>query len=83
MAKIWDKGHAIDALVERFTVGDDYLLDRRLVPADAVASIAHATMLASVGLLTADEAESLTDELKRIAHDGSTGAFTGGQPHGY
>jgi argininosuccinate lyase len=76
MAKIWDKGHAIDALVERFTVGDDYLLDRRLVPADAVASIAHATMLASVGLLTADEAESLTDELKRIAHDGSTGAFT-------
>ncbi|TVQ27423.1 MAG: argininosuccinate lyase [Spirochaetaceae bacterium] len=67
MAKIWDKGYSLDALVERFTVGDDYLLDRRLVASDAVASIAHAEMLAAVGLLADAERDDLVRELRAIA----------------
>ena len=76
MAKLWDKGYALDELIERFTVGEDYLLDRRLVAADAVASIAHARMLGSIGLLSASDLEGLERELGRVARvsvaDGSS-----------
>ncbi len=41
MAKLWDKGEALDQVLEAFTTGDDYLLDRHLVEADCVATIAH------------------------------------------
>jgi len=67
MAKLWDKGYSLDALIERFTVGNDYLLDRRLVAADAVASIAHARMLESIGVITAADASALQRELQAIA----------------
>ena len=30
MGKLWDKGEALDALIESFTVGEDYLLDNNL-----------------------------------------------------
>ena len=49
--KLWDKSEPLDALIERFTVGDDYQLDGALVAADCMASLAHATMLASIGVL--------------------------------
>lgn len=75
MAKLWDKGYELDSLIERFTVGRDYLLDRGLVAADAVASIAHARMLASIGILTAEELDALTAELRRIAEEGAAGTF--------
>ncbi|MCG8479195.1 MAG: argininosuccinate lyase [Spirochaetales bacterium] len=75
MAKLWDKGYELDAAVERFTVGRDYLLDRELVVADAAASIAHARMLEGIGILTAEERLSLETELRRIAADGAEGAL--------
>ena len=40
--KLWDKGYELNREIESFTVGDDYLLDRRLVKYDCAASIAHA-----------------------------------------
>ena len=52
MSKLWDKGVALDALVERYTVGRDYLLDQDLVNADCLASMAHAAMLAKIGILS-------------------------------
>ena len=67
MAKLWDKGYSLDALIERFTVGTDYILDRRLVAADAVASIAHARMLDTVGLLREGDLPALERELREIA----------------
>ena len=67
MAKLWDKGYSLDALIERFTVGTDYILDRRLVAADAVASIAHARMLDAVGLLREGDLPALERELREIA----------------
>ncbi|MFW5643158.1 MAG: argininosuccinate lyase [Alkalispirochaeta sp.] len=70
MAKLWDKGYNLDAAVERFTVGRDYILDRELIVADAAASIAHAQMLATVGLLTTAEADEITRVLREIAREG-------------
>ena len=75
MAKLWDKGYAVDGRLEAFTTGDDYLLDRELVEPDCIASIAHARMLAKIGVLTADEAKQLARELRAIARDHRAGTF--------
>lgn len=65
-SRLWDKGQATDDLVLRFTVGEDYLLDQRLIPYDIRASKAHANMLASCGYLTTEEARELADALDAI-----------------
>ncbi|MBN1696642.1 MAG: argininosuccinate lyase [Spirochaetales bacterium] len=66
MAKLWQKDYNLDELIERFTVGEDYILDRRLVPSDCLASMAHATMLASIGILEQKELTGLKKELAAI-----------------
>jgi len=53
-----------DAFVERFTASVGF--DKRLYRADIAGSIAHATMLAKVGILTEDEASQITAGLKDI-----------------
>ncbi len=73
MGKLWDKGYELDELIERFTVGEDYRLDRSLLAADAVGSAAHAKMLASVGILSDEEADALVGECRRIARDAAAG----------
>jgi len=75
MAKLWDKGYAIDPEIERFTVGEDYLLDRDLVRADLAGSAAHTTMLAKVGILTAKERDRLLEGLRAIRKDFEAGKF--------
>jgi argininosuccinate lyase len=75
MAKLWDKGYDQDALMEAFTVGEDHLLDSRLVIPDCVASMAHARMLAAIGILTAAEAEGLREGLARIIGLAEEGRF--------
>ena len=64
--KLWDKGAPVDAIMEAFTVGADRDVDVRLARWDVVGSIAHANMLASVGLLTHEEAEMLVRELSAL-----------------
>lgn len=64
--KLWQKGTRLDPRVEEFTVGRDPELDQALIPYDCRASIAHARMLQSVGLLTAREARALERELKGV-----------------
>ncbi|MDD3034366.1 MAG: argininosuccinate lyase [Bacteroidales bacterium] len=66
MAKLWDKGVTADSLVEKFTVGNDRLLDERMAECDVKGSIAHITMLESIGLLTSDELQILTGELENL-----------------
>jgi len=66
MAKLWDKGVTADSLVEKFTVGNDRLLDERMAECDVMGSIAHITMLESIGLLTSDELKTLTGELENL-----------------
>ncbi len=64
--KLWQKGTRLDPRVEAFTVGRDPVLDHELIPFDCRASIAHAKMLKSVGILKAGEARALVKELERI-----------------
>jgi argininosuccinate lyase len=75
MAKLWDKGYSIDPEIERFTVGEDYLLDRDLVRADVLGSAAHATMLAKIGVLTARERDRLLRGLRQVRADFEAGKF--------
>ncbi len=64
--KLWQKDKASLLEVETFTVGKDPEFDLLLAPFDVLGNIAHTKMLATVGLLTQDEAEQLTVELKSI-----------------
>ena len=65
--KLWSKENTdTSKQVEKFTVGKDKEFDLLLAPFDILGSIAHAKMLASVGLLTNDEAKQIIDELKNI-----------------
>ena len=73
--KLWDKGYDIDQLIENFTVGNDRELDLQLARYDVQGTLAHITMLESIGLLTADELSVLTRELQHIAADIEAGNF--------
>ena len=64
--KLWQKNTTVSSAEEKFTVGKDKEFDLMLAPFDVLGNIAHAKMLASVGLLTADEAEALVIELQSI-----------------
>jgi argininosuccinate lyase len=75
MAKLWEKTYSLDALMEAFTVGSDPVLDARLVNADCVSSMAHARMLASIGVLSAKECDSLVKELAGIITLNEQGKF--------
>ncbi len=66
MAKLWQKNYDLNNLIEQFTVGDDYVLDLSLVPSDCLASMAHAKMLASIGILTNEETDALVRELGNV-----------------
>lgn len=73
--KLWQKNISTDQLVENFTVGNDRELDLALAAHDALASIAHVQMLATIHLVTKEEAEAITKELQRIYRDALDGRF--------
>ena len=73
--KLWDKSEPLDALIERFTVGDDYRLDGALVAADCVASLAHATMLAAIEVLTPGDLQELRGGLLAALQQAEAGTF--------
>jgi argininosuccinate lyase len=64
--KLWQKESTSLKEVENFTVGKDRDFDLLLAPFDVIGSIAHVTMLETVGLLTTDEKDKLVKELKEI-----------------
>ena len=64
--KIWDKGVNLKKEIESFTVGNDYLLDKKLVKSDCLASIAHAKMLKSINLISDNELQKLIEGLNEI-----------------
>ena len=73
--KLWQKGYKLNEEIEKFTVGNDYLLDKKLVKYDCVASIAHAKSLNKAKILTKKELDKLTIELKQIIKLDSNGKF--------
>ena len=75
MPKLWDKGFEINADIERYTVGHDRELDLYLAQDDVLGSMAHVTMLASIGLIGKDELPTLLTELKDIYRQALNGDF--------
>lgn len=76
MAKLWDKGFSVDEKIEKFTVGKDRELDIYLAQHDILGTMAHITMLQSVGLLQEDELKHLLEELKSLYLIAEKGEFT-------
>ena len=74
--KLWQKNVVPTAEIERFTVGRDRELDLYLAESDVLGSMAHITMLQSIGLLTASELQVLLAELRRILADIRAGEFS-------
>lgn len=74
--KLWDKGFEPDKMIEEFTVGQDRELDLRLAKYDVEGSMAHITMLESIGLLQKDELDVLLKALSDIKADIEKGNFT-------
>ncbi len=74
--KLWQKNTTVSAAVEQFTVGKDKEFDLLLAPYDVLGNMAHAKMLASVGLLKAEEAAALIQELQGIYNKAITGELT-------
>jgi argininosuccinate lyase len=74
--KLWQKNTTTSSSVEQFTVGKDREFDLMLAPFDVLGSIAHAKMLATVGLLTKEEAAELVSALQEIHQSVQDNSFT-------
>lgn len=73
--KLWEKNFEVNREIERFTVGRDRELDLYLARYDVLGSMAHITMLQSIGLMEKDELDALLVELKKIYRDCVEGRF--------
>lgn len=79
--KLWQKGAAAHQKVDHFTVGKDREYDLQLAAYDCEASMAHANMLAKIGLLSSQEAEQLNQVLKELQAEAKNGTFTIEEEH--
>jgi argininosuccinate lyase len=73
--KLWQKDKASLKEVEKFTIGKDREMDLFLAPFDVIGSMAHITMLQSIGLLEEKELNVLLKELRRILSKIESGEF--------
>ena len=74
-SKLWEKNTEVNQEIEKFTVGRDRELDLYLARYDVLGSMAHITLLESIGLLGKDEQPVLLEELRRIHADIEAGRF--------
>jgi argininosuccinate lyase len=74
--KLWDKGISVNEWIERFTVGSDREMDLYLAEFDILGTIAHITMLETIGLIGKDELPILKKELIEIYQQIKVGNFT-------
>jgi argininosuccinate lyase len=75
MTRLWDKGAPLDARVLRYTAGEDYALDERLVAYDIRASIAHAEMLHARRLLSDADLAAIRAGLDALAAEHAQGRW--------
>jgi len=73
--KLWQKNKNSLEAVDKFTVGKDREMDLQLAPFDVLGSLAHIKMLHSVNLLSGEDLEILTKELKKIYKEIEAGTF--------
>ena len=64
--KLWEKNVNVDKDVELYTVGRDREMDLLLAPWDVLGSLAHITMLETIGLLKPEELATLKSNLQQI-----------------
>ena len=74
--KLWEKGYNLNKEIEKYTVGNDYLLDQNLVEYDVYGSIAHAFMLQKIGILNKNELLRLKSALAEILKLNKKGKFS-------
>lgn len=75
MTRLWDKGAPLDERVLRYTAGEDYALDERLVRYDVRASIAHARMLCERGWLSREDFEAIRGGLTALGLEHERGTW--------
>jgi argininosuccinate lyase len=76
MSMLWQKSRTeTDEDILAFTVGDDAVLDNRLIPYDVIGSVAHARGLEKIGLLTAEESAAVVAVLNEIRAQWEEGAY--------
>ncbi|HWZ63300.1 MAG TPA: argininosuccinate lyase [Steroidobacteraceae bacterium] len=75
MTRLWDKGAPLDERVLRYTAGEDYALDERLVRYDVRASIAHAEMLNACQLMSLDDLDAIRAALVALADEHARGLW--------
>ena len=73
--KLWEKNFEVNKEIERFTVGRDREMDLYLAKYDVLGSMAHITMLESIGLIGKDELPVLLAELRNIYAQCERGEF--------
>ena len=73
--KLWEKNVQVDHEVDVFTVGKDREMDLYLAKYDVLGSMAHISMLESIGLLSSSELKVLLAELKHIYEVADRGEF--------
>ncbi len=65
--KLWKKSEStLVEVIERFTVGNDYLYDMHLALFNIYGSAAHARMLTKIGIITPLDLDAILGGLKRI-----------------
>ena len=75
MTRLWDKGAPLDDRVLRYTAGEDFSLDERLIRYDVRASIAHAEMLHERSLLSAADLEAIRGGLTSLGEEHARGLW--------
>ena len=73
--KLWTKNVQMTDEIEKFTVGKDREMDLYLAKYDVLGSMAHITMLETIGLLTKEELATLLASLKEIYTEADAGRF--------
>ena len=73
--KLWEKGIPVNQAIEKFTVGNDRELDIYLAPFDILGSMAHITMLESVGLIEKHELPVLLKSLRKLYDETAASRF--------
>jgi argininosuccinate lyase len=77
--KLWQKETDLEklpAFLEEFTIGSDKEFDLLLAKYDVEGSLAHAKMLASIGLLSREEVKDLEEALHNILQTIEKGRFS-------
>jgi argininosuccinate lyase len=74
--RLWQgQNNALHSAVLTFTVGQDPVLDRQLLPFDCIASAAHAMMLGEIGVLEHSELNTLQEALRKAYAEAVAGRF--------